>query len=98
MKRLNNLTKSEFYCVKCGNKGIPIQRQKNKEREQGHLKKLYCPFCQVETNHVEVREKGKYNEYDFRLEFTFGNFDEDGNRIKPFKQFRREYFKGLEGK
>ena len=31
---------SEFYCCKCGTKGIPIARKKGKAREAGHLKKL----------------------------------------------------------
>lgn len=32
----------------------------NKKREKGHLKKLYCPCCKQEVNHLEVREIDYY--------------------------------------
>lgn len=48
-------TISEFHCVCCGTKGIPVPRKASKQREPGHLKKLYCLKCKAETNHMEVR-------------------------------------------
>ena len=39
---------SEFYCTKCGGRGIPIARKTGKQREAGHLKKLYCIQCRME--------------------------------------------------
>lgn len=47
---------SNFYCTKCGNKGIPVPRKAYKIRGKYHLKKLFCPHCKIETNHIEVRE------------------------------------------
>ena len=82
-----NGTSSEFYCVICGNKGIPVFRRAGQGREAGHLKKLFCLHCNKETNHAEVRPYGKYSKIDFYKEFTFGNFDEEGNRRLPWKQF-----------
>ncbi len=88
------MTTSEFYCTKCGKKGIPIQRNAGQEREPGHLKKLYCIYCGEAINMVEVRSfGGKYTLRDFRDEFELGNFDEGGNRKLPlgdFKKFRNE--------
>ena len=78
---------SEFYCVFCGKKGIPVFRKAGQGREAGHLKKLYCLNCNRETNHAEVRPYGKYNLSDFYKEFTWGNFDDEGNRKRPWKQF-----------
>lgn len=69
-----NMSMSDFYCTCCGNKGIPIMRRKGKEREAGHLKKLFCLTCQKETNHVEIRAKGKYTYEDFRMELECGRF------------------------
>ena len=46
---------SEFYCTQCGKKGIPVYRKKGQERKAGHLKKLYCLYCNMETNHVEIK-------------------------------------------
>ncbi len=40
-----NMTVSDFYCTKCGRKGIPIARKQGQQREPGHLKKLYCLAC-----------------------------------------------------
>lgn len=79
--KANNFLPSDFYCTECGRKGIPIIRIAGKEREAGHLKKLYCLYCQKETNHAEIRPFGKYNKEDFKKEFRLGRFV-NGNRIK----------------
>ena len=73
-------TQSRFFCCKCGKEGIPIQRKQCSQREPGHLKKLYCIFCQEEVNHAEVREIGGYTVDDFKLEFELGRFI-NGQRI-----------------
>ena len=53
-KDVRNITLSDFYCTKCGMKGIPVFRTIGQEREPGHLKKLFCLHCQEETNMAEV--------------------------------------------
>lgn len=83
---------SDFYCTQCGNKGIPILRTK-KEREPGHLKKLFCLYCQKETNMVEIKQNGKYTLEDFLKEYQNGNFDSEGLRKVPYKQFLLDYQK-----
>ena len=76
-----NITTSDFYCTKCGRKGIPLVRKQGQQREPGHLKKLYCLACGEEVNHAEVRGVGSaYTKEDFMLEFALGRFV-DGNRI-----------------
>lgn len=71
---------SEFYCTECGMRGMPIMRKINKQREAGHLKKLYCLNCKKETNHAEIRPFGNYTFEDFKEEYELGRFIE-GNRI-----------------
>lgn len=83
------ITDNEFYCTKCGNKGIPVVRIKGAEREAGHLKKLFCLTCQSETNHVECRPWSGYTKEDFWTEFYNNNFDPEGNRIRPYNELRR---------
>lgn len=78
----------EFYCVCCGNKGIPIPRRKGAEREPGHLKKLFCLTCQTETNHVECIPNSRYTYEDFLLEREYDNFTEDGIRKIPYNQLK----------
>ena len=85
----NNFSISEMYCTKCENKGLDIPRKDNRRREPGHLKKLYCIYCQQEQNHVEIREiYSDYNLEDFELEMKYNNFDENGNRKEPYRIFR----------
>ena len=69
-----NMSQSRFFCTQCGREGLPVMRKNGQLREAGHLKKLYCIFCQQEVNHAEVREIGGYTEEDFRREFEAGRF------------------------
>lgn len=46
---------TDFYCTKCGEKGMPLARKKSRVREQGHMKKLWCIHCKEEINHIEIR-------------------------------------------
>ena len=94
-KNIRNNKFSDFYCTCCGRKGIPIIRTVGKEKEPGHLKKLYCLYCGEEKNMVEIKPNGKYTLLDFEIEYKNGNFKE-GERIKPYKQFLNDYYKGVE--
>ena len=86
-KNIRNISLSDFYCTKCGTKGIPCFRTVGKEREPGHLKKLFCLNCQKEQNMAEIRSRGKYNLNDFWIEYEYGNFNEEGLRKEPWKIF-----------
>ena len=82
---------SKMYCTKCGKEGISIPRKNGKYREAGHLKSLYCIYCKETRNHVEIKPfYSDYNYEDFLLEMEYHNFDENGNRIKPYRIFRGE--------
>lgn len=70
---------SRFFCTNCGREGIPVARKKGQERKSGHLKKLYCIYCDKEVNHVEIKLAGDYSYEDFLEEFEAGRF-RDGNR------------------
>lgn len=78
--RKGKMTTSEFYCTSCGKKGIPIARKPGQQRETGHLKKLFCLYCNKEVNHVEIRPFGSYTKDNFEEEFQLGRFI-DGQRI-----------------
>lgn len=85
--RNRKISISDFYCTQCGHKTLPIPRRDGQGREPGHLKNLYCPFCKMEQNCVEVRQNGKYTYEDFMIEYSNSNFDENGKRIQPMRQF-----------
>lgn len=94
-KDIRNIALSDFYCTRCGNKGIPVFRTAGQEREPGHLKKLFCIYCQDEVNMVEVRQIGKYNLENFWIEYEYNNFDKEGNRKEPWKQFVSKIKQGV---
>ena len=88
--RLKDLSKdSEFYCTSCGMKGFSVVRCKNKLRNPGHLKRLYCIKCNKVINHVECNSISEYD-YDFFMEeYSSGNFDKDGQRILSLKEWKK---------
>ena len=76
----------EFYCTKCGQKGLPVCRN-GRMRERGHLKKIFCINCGIEVNHVECVPGSKYDKEIFLKEYSDGNFDDDGLRKIPLSQW-----------
>lgn len=62
----------DFYCLKCGRKGIPVHRRAGHQRGKYHRKKLYCIFCQEEINHIECRTQAEIDE--FKAAFERGEF------------------------
>lgn len=92
---------SDFYCVVCSNRGLAIPRKKGAQREAGHLKKLYCIYCQRETNHAEIKAVGSsYTKQDFDLEFETGRFvNEQKIPIKDLPSCKkRECFCNVNGR
>ena len=71
-KRIKNMEHHDFYCLKCGNLGIPIMRQRGHERGKFHRKKLYCLHCKQEVNHMECRTDEEVRE--FKDAFERGEF------------------------
>ena len=69
MAKNKTVVKNDFYCVECGNRGIPAARTTRHQREAGHLKRMYCLHCKKETNHAEIRPFGNYRYEDFQEEF-----------------------------
>ena len=74
MARLNKhrSTTHDFYCIQCGNRGIPIVRQRGHEHSKGHLKKLYCIYCKEEINHFECRTTEDVET--FKTKFSKGEY------------------------
>jgi len=91
---IRNIVFSDFYCTKCGNKVLSIPRQKGKERLAGHLKNLYCPFCKTEHNCCEIKQFSKYDYMDFKLEWEYDNFTEDGQRKMSYGKLKQEVHNG----
>ena len=52
-----------FWCIKCGNRGLDIQRKTNHKHGKHHRKKLWCPWCKMEINHIECRNDEEIREF-----------------------------------
>lgn len=69
----NSFVENSFYCINCGNKGIPVLRNRGFQRESFHRKKLYCLYCGQETNHIECKT---FEEIEiFKEEFARGRYE-----------------------
>ena len=62
----------DFFCLKCGNKGIPIGRKQGFQHGKFHRKKLYCIHCKEEVNHIECKNDEEV--YEFQCMFEEGHF------------------------
>jgi len=69
-----NFSISDFYCSKCGKRGISIPRKHGQSREKGHIKDLYCIYCNTVTKHIEI--SNSYTYYDFIEDFNNGLIQE----------------------
>ena len=59
MKKQRFMDLSTFVCP-CCNKTFPIMRSHGKQRERGHIKDIWCPFCKEERKFMEIRRKDYY--------------------------------------
>lgn len=82
-------SKSDMYCTECGQKNIPIIRRKCRERESGHLKRMFCIHCKKDVNMVEVNDT-TYTYQLFKFEYDSHNF-KDGNRVKPLNILKSKF-------
>ena len=71
-KNRNYSTDHTFYCVNCGQKGIPIARSLSLQKGEGHRKRMYCYHCKHTVNHVECRDYDE--EQQFISDFTAGKY------------------------
>lgn len=52
----NYYTISQFLCPGCS-KVIPLPRQNKRCRENGHIKDLYCPWCDTVQHMKEYKSR-----------------------------------------
>lgn len=58
----------DFYCLKCGNKGMPCRRKTGHQYKKFHRKKLYCIYCREEVNHIECKNELEVREFKANFE------------------------------
>ena len=65
----------DFYCINCGEKGIPLARPNNKKKGAGHRKNMYCFHCKHTVNHVECNTIEEVEQ--FKTDFNNGLYAEE---------------------
>jgi hypothetical protein len=78
---MGSFSEHSFYCIQCGNKGIPIMRNNGRAKEKFHRKKLYCLHCKQEINHIECRTEEEVNQ--FKEDFESGVYLSEVEEIIP---------------
>ena len=71
-----------FYCINCGNKGIPLMRKQGFKHEGMPRKKLYCVHCKCDVNHVEWQTFDEIAE--FRENFANGVYKNEAKESLSF--------------
>lgn len=75
----------DFYCLNCGKKNMPIHRNVGRMKGKDHRKRLYCPWCKTEVNHIECRSDVEVEQ--FKRDFEEGLFEEEAaESIKFIKE------------
>ena len=77
----------EFYCMKCGNKGIPLARNQGHQHGRFHRKKLFCLYCREEVNHIECKTPEDVAE--FRKNFELGVYKDEAEDSVSYLRDRR---------
>lgn len=71
-----------FYCLNCGNRSIPLMRKSSNKKALNHRKKLYCPWCKTEVNHIELTNM--YEIEKFKQDFADGMYIQEAKESIAF--------------
>ena len=78
----SSVEQHQFYCINCGQAGIPLMRRKNRQRERFHRKVLYCYHCQQDVNHIECKNEADI--YIFTENFRNGVYKHEAEESMAF--------------
>lgn len=73
----------DFYCINCGEKGIPLMRPGNKKKATGHRKNMYCYHCKHTVNHIECNSIEAVAK--FKDNFDKGLYQEEAQKELQFE-------------
>ena len=77
----------KFFCMNCGNEGIPIMRKEGHQHARMHRKKLYCIHCKTEVNHMECKTYADV--MDFKENFENGVYKDEAEESISFVRSTR---------
>ena len=72
----------EMRCINCGNAGIPVWRNRGHQHKDQHRKKMYCPHCKADINHIEIKTYEEREE--FLEKWKRGDFKDEAEESLAF--------------
>ena len=78
----------KFYCLNCGEEGIPLPRKRGRQRERFHRKKMYCFHCHNTVNHIECKTSEEIEK--FKEEFKQGVYKHEAQESMAFVRNSRQ--------
>ena len=72
----------EFRCINCGKAGIPLPRKQGHQHGRFHRKRLYCPYCKTDVNHVEI--KNQEDLWDFLNDWEDGVYEQEAQESMAY--------------
>ena len=69
----------DFYCLNCGKRSLSLPRKIGHQHEQFHRKNLYCPYCKITSNNIEV--KNDIERVLFLEQYNKGVFEDERKKI-----------------
>ena len=79
---------NKFYCLNCGEEGIPLPRQIGRQRKSFHRKKIYCYHCHNTVNHIECKNEADILE--FKENFKNGVYENEAKESLDFIRMSRQ--------
>lgn len=73
---------SRFFCMNCGEEGLPLPRKTGKQRKSFHRKKIYCYHCQNTVNHIECKTDEDVRK--FKEDFKNGVYADEAKESLDF--------------
>lgn len=83
-KNYRDFETHDFYCINCGNKGIPLTRISAKKKGKGHRKNMYCYHCKHTVNHIECSNEEEVAQ--FKKDFANGIYKEEAERELTYEK------------
>ena len=83
-----NYDTHKFYCLNCGEEGIPLPRKRGRQRERFHRKKMYCFHCHNTVNHIECKTSEEVEK--FKEEFKQGVYEHEAQESMAFVRNSRQ--------
>lgn len=82
-----NYQTHRFFCLHCGQEGVPLARKQGHKHGKFHRKKLYCYHCKMDVNHIEC--KSDEETYEFKINFENGEYVDEAEESLANVRFTR---------